>query len=174
MSRRAARRGGDVDPIRQDDTAGAWAVSRSAARQSRRSKRRRTIKIISIATASLVVLGAIGTYYEYQHLNGNITSDALNNGTKKSTLTEKPDAFGRTPLNILVLGSDTRDTAADCSIGGDCADGGGGANADVEMVVHLSADRTNATVMSIPVTWRPTSRAAPTPRTTPASAAVWA
>ena len=52
--------------------------------------------------------------------------------------------------NVLAwksLGSDTRDTAADCHLGGDC---GAGANADVEMVVHLSADRSNATVMSIP------------------------
>jgi LCP family protein required for cell wall assembly len=71
-------------------------------------------------------------------------------GSRKSTLTEKPDAFGRTPLNLLVIGSDTRDTPADCRIGGDCADGGAGANADVEMLVHLSADRSNATVMSIP------------------------
>ncbi|QMU74346.1 LCP family protein [Streptacidiphilus sp. P02-A3a] len=108
------------------------------------------VKVVSISTATVLVLGLGGAYYEYQHLNGNITADNLNNGTKKSTLAEKPDAFGRTPLNILVLGSDTRDTAADCSIGGDCADGGGGANADVEMVVHLSADRSNATVMSIP------------------------
>ena len=124
--------------------------SRAEARRNRRGRRRKTVKIVSISTAALLVLGAAGVYYEYQHLSGNITADNLNNGTKKSDLTEKPDAFGRTPLNILVLGSDTRDTAADCSIGGDCADGGGGANADVEMVVHLSADRSNATVMSIP------------------------
>jgi LCP family protein required for cell wall assembly len=142
------RSGGPGD----DETASAWAVGggRMEARRSRRSKRRRTVKIISISTAALLVLAAGGVYYEYQHLSGNITADSLYNGTKKSTLTEKPDAFGRTPLNILVIGSDTRDTSADCAIGGDCADGGGGANADVEMVVHLSADRSNATVMSIP------------------------
>ncbi|MBC3842795.1 hypothetical protein GXW82_29265 [Streptacidiphilus sp. 4-A2] len=63
---------------------------------------------------------------------------------------EKPDALGRTPYNLLLIGSDTRDTTADCNLGGDCADGGAGANADVEMLVHLSADRTNISVMSIP------------------------
>ena len=140
----------DSDPLGKDGAGSAWAVSRSEARRGRRNKRRRTLKIISISTAALLVVGAAGIYYEYRHLNGNITADSLNNGTKKSTLTEKPDAFGRTPLNVLVIGSDTRDSPADCSIGGDCSDGGGGANADVEMVVHLSADRTNATVMSIP------------------------
>lgn len=160
---RAARRGGS-------GTGG----SRAAARRNRRGKRKKTVKIISISTATVLVLALGGAYYEYQHLSGNITADSLYNGTKKSTLAEKPDAFGRTPLNVLVIGSDTRDTAEDCSIGGDCADGGGGANADVEMVVHLSADRSNATVMSIPGTSRPTSPPAPTPRTRPASAAAWA
>jgi LCP family protein required for cell wall assembly len=141
--RAAARRG--ETPSDMLDLGG-----RAAARRNRQGKRKKIIKIVSISVASVVVLAAIGGTYEYLKLNGNITADNLYNGTKKSTLTEKPDAFGRTPLNILVLGSDTRDTAEDCSIGGDCADGGGGANADVEMVVHLSADRSNATVMSIP------------------------
>jgi LCP family protein required for cell wall assembly len=141
--RAAARRG--ETPSDMLDLGG-----RAAARRNRQGKRKKIIKIVSISVASVVVLAAIGGTYEYLKLSGNITADNLYNGTKKSTLTEKPDAFGRTPLNILVLGSDTRDTAEDCSIGGDCADGGGGANADVEMVVHLSADRSNATVMSIP------------------------
>ena len=60
---------------------------------------------------------------------------------------EKADPFGRRAVNILLIGSDSRSDRADCKIGGDC---GTGANADVEMVVHLSADRSNATVMSIP------------------------
>ena len=141
--RAAARRGGNP----MDEAPG---MSRSAARRVRKGKRRKTLKIVSFATAGVVVLGAGGFYAVYRHFNGNITSDQLYSGTKKSALTEKPDAFGRTPLNILVIGSDTRDSAADCKIGGDCSDGGTGANADVEMVVHLSADRSNATVMSIP------------------------
>jgi LCP family protein required for cell wall assembly len=160
--RRGARRGGadgkgpdskgpEGDGLPGSDPVGARALSRRAqSRRSRQGKRRRTLKIVSISTAALLVVGAAGIYYEYRQLSGNITADSLYNGTKKSNLSEKPDAFGRTPLNILVIGSDTRSTAADCAIGGDCADGGGGANADVEMVVHLSADRSNATVMSIP------------------------
>ena len=60
---------------------------------------------------------------------------------------EKIDPFGRAPVNILLIGSDTRSSHADCRLGGDC---GTGSNADVEMLVHLSADRSNATVVSIP------------------------
>ena len=138
----------EFPPAREDQV--LTGGGRSAARKSRQDRRRRTLKYISGGAAAALVLVGGFSYYEYQKLNGNITADSLYNGTKKSNLAEKPDAFGRTPINLLVIGSDTRSTAADCQIGGDCSDGGAGANADVEMVVHLSADRSNATVMSIP------------------------
>lgn len=51
------------------------------------------------------------------------------------------------------MGSDGRTSKADCKLGGGCSQTGvqtGNGNADVQMVVHISADRTNATVMSIP------------------------
>nr|WP_084713922.1 LCP family protein [Streptacidiphilus jeojiense] len=124
----------------------------------RRVGRRKALKILSLSAAGILVLGAAGAGYLYEHLNGNIRTASLYTDTPGGTQAdaghrssglgvEKPDAFGHTPLNILLIGSDTRDSAADCQIGGDC---GPGANADVEMLVHLSADRSNATVMSIP------------------------
>jgi len=119
------------------------------ARRVRRLRRRKTLKVLSLAFAGALAVAFVGGYLVYRHFNGNITAERLYSGTEKSDLAEKPDAFGRTPLNILVIGSDSRATAADCAIGGDCSDGSG-ANADVEMVVHLAADRSNATVMSIP------------------------
>ncbi|MBY8886094.1 LCP family protein [Streptomyces sp. PTM05] len=96
---------------------------------------------ITLSALILVVAGLGAAFYE--HLNGNIKGVAISGGGA-----EKADAFGRTPINVLVIGSDARDTAADCKLGGDCNDGG--ANADVEMVLHVSADRSNATVMSVP------------------------
>ncbi|MGW2749305.1 LCP family protein, partial [Streptomyces sp. NPDC001450] len=87
-------------------------------------------------------------WWFYQHLNGNIQSVSLDGKGG----TEKADAFGRTPINILVMGSDGRTSKADCKLGGGCSHTGvqTGSNADVQMVVHISADRSNATVMSIP------------------------
>ncbi|MFC9643369.1 LCP family protein [Streptomyces mirabilis] len=96
----------------------------------------------------MLVAGCAGWWF-YQHLNGNITSVPLDGKGG----TEKADAFGRTPINILVMGSDGRTSAEDCKLGGGCAKTGvqtGGGNADVEMVVHIAADRSNATVMSVP------------------------
>ncbi|MFF7632538.1 LCP family protein [Kitasatospora sp. NPDC008050] len=119
---------------------------RAAARKSRKPKRR-GLRILAYTTAGLVLVTG-GTFgYIYEKLNGNIKHSALFAGTSGDAGHETPDAFGRTPINIMVIGSDQRDNAADCAIGGDC---GPGANADVEMVLHVSADRSNATVMSVP------------------------
>lgn len=111
-------------------------------RGPRRGRRRR---IVLWTAVGLVVLLLGGVALIYFKLDANLRSAPLDLGVAQHA--EKPDPFGRTSLNILVIGSDTRLNRGDCRIGGDC---GPGANADVEMVVHLSADRSNATVMSIP------------------------
>ncbi|KIF79009.1 hypothetical protein QR77_20480 [Streptomyces sp. 150FB] len=107
------------------------------------------MKIIAWTTGALMLLGAGGAAYAYVKLNGNIAASDLYAGTGGDAGHEKPDAFGRTPINILMIGSDVRGNAADCKLGGACDDAAG-QRADVEMVVHISADRSNATVMSIP------------------------
>ncbi|WP_211265296.1 LCP family protein [Actinacidiphila oryziradicis] len=141
--------------------AGGRAAGRAAARSrdgrsGRRAKpaaRRRRIARIALITVSVLVLATAGAgAWLYQHLNGNIHSLGLTDGTNGNAGTEKADAFGRTPINMLVIGSDGRNNQTDCKLGGGCgsASSTAGHNADVEMVVHISADRSNATVMSVP------------------------
>jgi len=136
---------------------GGRAAARAAARsrggkRARRarpvSRAQRVLKILAISLSALIVVTAGAGWWFYDHLNGNIHSLSLDGKGG----TEKADAFGRTPINILVMGSDGRTSAADCKLGGGCAKTGvqSGSNADVEMVLHISADRSNATVMSIP------------------------
>ena len=122
---------------------------RSAERLLRRRRRRKVLTIVGAATAGVVAVAGGGATYLYFQLNGNIHTAQLYSGANraKAVGVEKADPFGRYPLNVLLIGSDTRGTAADAKLGGD---GGAGANADVEMIVHLSADRSNITVMSIP------------------------
>ena len=140
--RSAARRGDGYPSSDSGDFGG-----RAAARRSQRRGRHRGLKITAMVLAGVVLAG--GGYFGYTawSLQHNIKHDSLYNGTSGNAGTEKADKFGRTPINLLMIGSDGRDNKADCKIGGDC---GPGANADVEMVVHISADRTNATVMSVP------------------------
>ncbi|MFF2630089.1 LCP family protein [Kitasatospora griseola] len=98
--------------------------------------------------AGLVVV-TVGTGgYLYMRYNGNIKSAPLFAGESGDAGHEVPDEFGRTPINVLVIGSDGRDNPEDCEIGG--SECGAGANADVQLLLHVSADRSNATVMSIP------------------------
>jgi LCP family protein required for cell wall assembly len=135
----------DLDEI---DPSGHARRAAEAARGGKKppTGRRKAVKWTAIGiSTTLVLILAIGAYV-ILHLTGNIKHTALlQNGVSQAP--EPVDKYGRSPLNILVIGSDTRSNPADCKIGGVC---GPGSNADVEMVVHLSADRSNATVMSIP------------------------
>jgi LCP family protein required for cell wall assembly len=115
-----------------------------------RSRGRRLARIAGITAGSLILVTAGAGAWLYNHLSGNLHTASLYNGTSGSAGTEKADAFGRTPINILVIGTDSRESAADCRLGGACDGAAGNGNADVEMLLHISADRSNATVMSIP------------------------
>jgi LCP family protein required for cell wall assembly len=133
---------------------------RAAARRTKASGRRRTgrrkpasrkVRILKYTaiTAGVAVLAAVGGGYLYvQDLNSNIHSDPLHADPGVRVAAPKPNAAGQTPLNILMIGSDTRDTTADCDLGGSCSPSA--PHADVEMLVHLSADRSNVSVLSIP------------------------
>ncbi|WP_327064696.1 LCP family protein [Kitasatospora sp. NBC_01302] len=142
--RRRAAHGRDASPAATDAAAGGRAGRRKARRKRGRARR---VVLLSLAVVLVLLVG--GGSYVYFQLDGNIKSSALFTGTGTQA-PEKKDAAGNSPENILVIGSDTRSSATDCQIGGDCGGGGAGANADVEMLVHLSANRTNATVLSIP------------------------
>ena len=105
----------------------AAARAASRARGGGRSRRRarptgrgkRALKFLGIGMSLLVVVIAGAGWWFYEHLNDNINSVALDGRGGSETA----DAFGRTPINILVLGSDGRTSAADCKLGGGCSVG---------------------------------------------------
>ncbi|MFF1408326.1 LCP family protein [Streptomyces sp. NPDC058289] len=116
-------------------------------RPTRRGRRR-----ILRWTASIVALLILGTaaagYLYYRHLNGNIRSGQRLSGDSGVARGEA-DAAGRRPINILMLGSDIRDEA-NAKLGGGWDMIGGPVRADVQMLVHISADRKNASVTTVP------------------------
>ncbi|WP_427918120.1 LCP family protein [Streptomyces sp. cg40] len=135
---------------RQAPRGGSRAAGRAASRRKQPPRGRRVLKITAISLSVLIMVTAGAGWWFYEHLNGNINSVPIDDGAGGK---EKADAFGRTPINLLVMGSDARSSTTDCKLGGGCSTTGvqsGNGNADVEMVVHISADRSNATVMSIP------------------------
>ncbi len=106
-------------------------------RRARRDTRRRRVAIVLTVVVVLVGLGAGAVWWR---LNGNITRIDVS-GSLSSDRPSLPDG----PLNILLIGSDTR-------VGQDQPDSGSvsGARSDTTLVAHLSADRQHVTVVSIP------------------------
>ncbi|MEV0735894.1 LCP family protein [Streptomyces sp. NPDC050549] len=117
----------------------------------RKGGRRRALRWSAIVLA-VVILGTAGAgYLYYEHLNHNIKKDPLNLGDEKDrAAASKANAAGQTPLNILLIGSDARDSAENQKLGGAKDTFGTPARADVQMLLHVSADRTNMSVVSMP------------------------
>ncbi len=110
----------------------------------RARSRRRVWRWVGAACA-LALLGTAGAaWWAYSRLDGNIEAVDIERTLGDDRPPKAPAALGATDL--LVLGSDSRagDNAA--------LDGGavGGARSDTALVVHVSADRTKATAVSIP------------------------
>lgn len=89
--------------------------------------------------AFVLIAGSTGAYALYQRFNGNLdTIDVGDAGSKSVT------ADG--PLDILIIGTDKRTGKGNEGYG----DKGSTGHADTNILFHVSADRTNATAMSIP------------------------
>ncbi|MFE6091785.1 LCP family protein [Streptomyces massasporeus] len=119
----------------------------------RRGRRRgggRRILRWSAIVLSVLILGTAGAgYLYYRHLNGNIDKGKRNAGESDVKKTG-PNADGQTPLNILLIGSDSRNSAENVKLGGGRDNVGSKPLADVQMLLHVSADRESASVVSIP------------------------
>ncbi|WP_374215205.1 LCP family protein, partial [Streptomyces longispororuber] len=117
---------------------------------SRPKRRRRRILRWTAGVLAVLVLGTAGAgYLYYRHLNSNIKTDKLNLGDKQAAK-PTPNAAGQTPLNILLIGSDSRNSKENLKLGGHKASVGAPPLADVQMLLHLSADRSNMSVVSMP------------------------
>lgn len=105
-------------------------------------KRRHTVgRVILISALVLALVTGLGTIYFIRHLDGNIE------GISTDDLGDRPEEVytgNGQPLDILVMGSDSRD----CEGCGIDEEGGGGS--DTTILVHLSADRSRAYAVSIP------------------------
>lgn len=104
-----------------------------------------------IASLSILVILALGIGATAMYIHHRIESrveripDPFESLTERPTHVEPTEGTEGTPVNFLVLGSDSRISAGDASqwqVGAQ--------RTDAIMVVHLSGDRQSAIVMSIP------------------------
>lgn len=139
------RPGGGGGAARDGGGAGKNAERRRPARR----RGRRVLRWVALSLAVLV-LGTAGAAYLYlEHLNSNLARDELNLGDNRLAKS-KPNADGQTPLNILLLGSDSRNSERNVELGGARDNAGRPPLADVQMLLHVSADRSNMSVVSVP------------------------
>ncbi|ADI07618.1 putative transcriptional regulator [Streptomyces bingchenggensis BCW-1] len=103
----------------------------------KKSKAKKALYWTSGTLAFILVGGSVAAYLVYQHLNNNI---------KKVDVGENNAAVSDGPMNILVIGTDKRDGKGNEGYG----DAGSVGHADTTLLFHVSADRTNATALSIP------------------------
>jgi len=106
-----------------------------------------------IAVAAALAVALVLSVVAYVKLTGNINridiTDALGKRPDKQATTDVNTKLG--PMNILVMGSDTRAGSGNDKYGSNNAEYGiAGARSDTNLVVHLSADRKSAVVVSIP------------------------
>jgi LCP family protein required for cell wall assembly len=118
-----------------------------------RSRWKRALAAVGLTFALLVGMLGVGAYALYRHFDSNITvysgADSELGGTPSGvpSASSSTQAGSTKAMNILLMGSDTRI--------GQGGEGGSAsvystAQSDVVMLIHLSADRKRALVMSIP------------------------
>lgn len=122
---------------------------RSGSKRRGKKGKRRVLRWSASVLALLIVGGAGAGYLYYEHLNGNLKKADLTLGDKKMA-DHKANAAGQTPLNILLIGSDARDSKENQKLGGAKDTFGAPPLADVQMLLHVSADRSNMSVISMP------------------------
>ncbi len=128
------------------DSASPSANAPGSGRRKAATPRHHTVgKVLGATLLTLAMITGLSSVFLYRHYNDN-----LNVMDIAGQLNDRPgklrSPLPKEPLNIMVMGSDTRDGS------GNNIDGltGDGARSDTTLLFHLSADRSNAYGISIP------------------------
>ncbi|HEX4977935.1 MAG TPA: LCP family protein [Nocardioides sp.] len=108
--------------------------------------RHRWARAAAVSVASVLVVALAAGFFAYRHLEGNITAvdveDALGSD-RPTVLADDNETYD--PLNVLLLGSDTREGQGNGGIGGETP-----GLSDTTILLHISADRDFAYGVSLP------------------------
>lgn len=106
----------------------------------------RSVALVAVAVLTFTVAGGAAVAAKLQGNIDQVDVSALVNPVPSPSKVPDPDDPNKgSPVNILVLGSDQRDGENE-AIGGEAE----GMRSDTAMVMHISADRTRISVVSIP------------------------
>src|SRR5258708_5397444 len=116
-------------------------------------RRSRALRITVAVSAGLAVATAGTLGYAYVHLNRNIktysSAGVATSRPPKATAAKTADGqpAAQAPINLLLIGSDSRSNGNTALGGGTGVDG---ARSDTTILLHISGDRKHATGVSIP------------------------
>ena len=117
-------------------------------RVRRRESRNRRVSLVTVVVVTQVVIALVTAtvvYAAWQHLDANLQAGDQIHHTHDKRVPKQDRQVSTEPLNILVLGTDSRAGA------GDAIDGEAGCNcSDTTVLVHVAADRESAYAVSIP------------------------
>ncbi len=116
-------------------------------RHLRRGAGRRMLQAAALALSTMLLAAAAFAAVQVFRLQSNVDTQPLNIGADQDD--QLPVDLSKDPVQILVLGSDTRTGNSGAFIGDEELSSGSG-NSDVMMIVNLSADRSNVSVVSLP------------------------
>jgi LCP family protein required for cell wall assembly len=106
--------------------------------RGRTPRSRRLLKRVGIGIGVLLMVISGGAVVAYKHFEGNISTAPFIPG-------DRPTEEVKGPINVLVMGSDTREGANGKGIGGDTP-----GLSDTTILLHLSANRKFAYGVSLP------------------------
>lgn len=119
--------------------------TRPTAAHARAHKGPRAGRIVSILLIAILGFGASAVWAVQDRINSSVTKLNTKDLVSKPEMPKDP-AAGES-LNILVMGTDTREGGDNSDLVGDTV---GGARSDTTMIMHISSDRSRVEVISIP------------------------
>ena len=148
MTRRSSSEGAhSASDIPGAAPAGAPGATDPVGRHLGRRGRHRALKLTAILMATVLVAAVAFVAVQVIRLQSNVLTMPLNLAENQESAL--PVDSSTDPLQILILGSDTR-TGNSGEFFGDESDSSGEGNSDVMMLMTLSADREDVTVVSFP------------------------
>lgn len=106
------------------------------------------VRTVGLAMTAVLAFAGVGGATAAVTLAGNITAvdanEALGDDRPEKVVPDDPNAGA--PLNIVLMGSDSREGANSNIVG----DGAEGARSDTTMIMHISADRSRIEMVSVP------------------------
>ncbi len=142
---RAARKVASSKRVRTGRAEGAAAAT--VAGKRRAPRRKHTVaKVITATLMTLAMATAVSVVLLYNHWNGNLNIDNVDDQLGDDRPEKKEVEGDHEPINVLVMGSDTRVGEGNNVDGMKLA----GERSDTTIMFHLSANRDRAYAISIP------------------------